>query len=96
MCSAAADLLGVGGVGIVVMAEGMPGATFTSNRLAAALEDLQSTLGTAQEWTPAPKASRFSRATGKCPSNGGSASAGRRSRLAPAEHPPRVRVDGRG
>jgi len=46
MCSAAADLLGAGGVGIVVMAKGMPGATFTSNRLAAVLEDLQSTLGT--------------------------------------------------
>lgn len=46
MCSAAADLLAVGGVGILVMADGVPGAAFSSNRLAATLEDLQFTLGT--------------------------------------------------
>lgn len=46
MCSAAADLLGAAGAGIVVMAEGVPGAGFASNPLATFLEDLQFTLGT--------------------------------------------------
>ena len=45
MCSAASDLLAAGGVGLLVMAEGVPGAGFASNRLAEALEDLQFTLG---------------------------------------------------
>ncbi|MGI8984160.1 MAG: ANTAR domain-containing protein [Acidimicrobiales bacterium] len=46
MCSAAADLLAAGGVGLLVMAEGVPGAAFASNRMAEALEELQFTLGT--------------------------------------------------
>ena len=45
MCSAGADLLGAGGVGVFVMAKGVPGATFASNPLAASLEELQFTLG---------------------------------------------------
>lgn len=45
MCSAAADLLGAAGAGILVMADGVPGATFASSPLAASLEDLQFTLG---------------------------------------------------
>jgi len=45
MCSAGADLLGAGGVGVFVMAEGVRGATFASNPLAANLEELQFTLG---------------------------------------------------
>jgi len=45
MCSAAEDLLGAAGAGIVVMAEGVPGATFASSPLAATLEELQFTLG---------------------------------------------------
>lgn len=46
MCAASADLLAAGGAGILVMATGGPGATFSSNPLAAELEDLQLTLGT--------------------------------------------------
>ncbi len=46
MCSAAADLLGAAGAGILVMAEGVPGAVFASSSLAAALEELQFTVGT--------------------------------------------------
>lgn len=45
MCSAAAVLLDAVGVAIVVMADGMPGATFASSALAETLEDLQFTLG---------------------------------------------------
>ncbi len=45
VCSATANLLGVGGAGILVMAEGIPGATFASNPRVASLEDLQFTLG---------------------------------------------------
>jgi hypothetical protein len=46
MCSAAADLLGAGGTGLLVMAgDALPGAGYASNRLAATLEDLQFTLG---------------------------------------------------
>jgi hypothetical protein len=45
MCSAAARLLGVAAAAIVVMAEGVPGATFASHSLAQFLEDLQFTLG---------------------------------------------------
>lgn len=45
VCSATADLLGAGGAGILVMAEGLPGAIFASNPLAAGLEELQFTLG---------------------------------------------------
>lgn len=46
MSSACADLLGAAGVGIVVMAgDGIPGASYASNSLAAALEELQFTLG---------------------------------------------------
>lgn len=45
MCAAAARLLDVAAVAIVVMADGIPGATFTSHALAETLEDLQFTLG---------------------------------------------------
>lgn len=45
MCSAAAGLLGGAGVGIVVMAGGVPGATFASHPVAEIMEDLQFTLG---------------------------------------------------
>lgn len=46
MCSACVDLLAADGAGIVVMgAEGVPGATFASNSLAATLDELQFTLG---------------------------------------------------
>ncbi len=45
MCSAGADLLSAGGVGVFVMAEGVPGATFASNPFAASLEELQFTSG---------------------------------------------------
>ncbi len=45
MCWAAADLLGAGGVGVFVMAEGVRGATFASNPLAANMEELRFTLG---------------------------------------------------
>lgn len=45
MCTAAASLLRAAGVAILVMADGVPGATFASHPLAEALEDLQFTLG---------------------------------------------------